>query len=132
MAHARLSARLLEQSKEINLHSKTIKQITREACNYVEQVHNASNRIQDLAGIFMDPAASMCTSDMKQAIMEIHSSVAALQSSTATTSQFAEEKGVYSDNEVLEQSCNGYSDEDSADDIHQDMDDDNAHYARSP
>ncbi|EMS46998.1 hypothetical protein TRIUR3_01699 [Triticum urartu] len=69
MAHIRLSARLLEQSDEINQHSKTIKQITKEACNYVKQVHNASNRIQDLAAVFLDPATSMCVSNMKQAIV---------------------------------------------------------------
>ena len=132
MAHTRLSARLLEQSKEINQHSKTIKQRTKEACNYVEQVHNASNKIQDLAGVFLDPAASMCVSNMKQAIMEIHISVVALQSSTITTSQFLEEKGMYSDDEVPEQGYSGYSDENSADDIHQDMDEDYAHYVRSP
>ena len=98
----------------------------------MEQVHNASNKIQDLAGVFLDPAASMCVSNMKQAIMEIHISVVALQSSTITTSQFLEEKGMYSDDEVPEQGYSGYSDENSADDIHQDMDEDYAHYVRSP
>ena len=90
----------------------------------MEQVHNASNKIQDLAAVFFDPATSMCVSNMKQAIMEIHSSIVALQSSTTTTSKFLGEKGMYSDDEVPEQSYNGHSDEDSADDIHHHMDDD--------
>ncbi|XBI76136.1 hypothetical protein VPH35_069406 [Triticum aestivum] len=102
MAHTRLSARLLEQSKEINQHSKTIKQITKEACSYVEQVHTASNKIQDLAAFFLDPAASIFVT---------------LQSCTTTTSQFLEEKGMYSDDEVPEQIYSGCSDEDSADDM---------------
>ncbi|KAF7021573.1 hypothetical protein CFC21_034499 [Triticum aestivum] len=129
MAHTRLSTRLPEQSDEINQHIKTIKQITKEACNYVEQVRNASNRIQDLAAVFLDPATSMCVSNMKQAIMEIHSSIVVLQSSTTTTSRFLEEKGMYSDDEVPEQSYSGHLDEDSADDIHQHLDDD---YVPSP
>ena len=61
--------------------------------------------------------------------MEIHSSIVALQSSTTTTSQFLGEKGMYSDDEVPEQSYNGHSDEDSADDIDQHLDDD---YVPSP
>ena len=94
----------------------------------MEQVRTASNKLQDLAAVFLDPAASMCVSNMKQAIMGIHNSVVALQSSTAAASQFLEEKGMYSDDEVAEQIYSGCSDEYSADDIHQDMDDDYAHY----
>ena len=53
-----------------------------------------------LLALALDPAASMSVSNLKQALMEIHDVVVALQNTATTTSQFLEEKGMYSDDEV--------------------------------
>ena len=85
-----------------------------------------------LLALASDPAASMSVSNLKQALMEIHDVVVALQNTATTTSQFLEEKGMYSDDEVPDPFYSGHSDEDSADDCRQDVDDDYDHYVRSP
>ena len=45
---------------------------------------------------------------------------------------FHEEKGIYSEDNVPEPVYDGLSDEETNEDYHQDMDDDCAHYVRSP
>lgn len=131
-AYARVSSRLLEKSEEINQHRKNIKQITKEACDYVEEVRAASNKIHDLAAVALDPAASISIANLKQAVLKIHDAVIALQNTTAITSQSLEQKRMYSDDDVSDPVYSGHSDEDSPDDCHQDMNDDYGHYVRSP
>ncbi|XBH83471.1 hypothetical protein VPH35_071885 [Triticum aestivum] len=129
---ARVSDKLLEKSEEINQRSNKIKQITKEACNYVDEVRVASNKIHGLTGVALDPTNSMSVSNLRQALLEIHDAVIALQNTTTTTSQFLEEEGMYSDEDVADPVYTGHSNEDSAEDCHPDMNDDYAHYMRSP
>ncbi|KAI4979477.1 hypothetical protein ZWY2020_016230 [Hordeum vulgare] len=79
-ACATASDRLLEKIEEIKQRNKTIKQITREASDYVEEV----------------------------------------------------QRGIYSDDNVSDPVYNSPSDDNSNEGYHQDMDDDYAHYMRSP
>ncbi|XBI12842.1 hypothetical protein VPH35_139654 [Triticum aestivum] len=91
-AYAKLSDRLSETTEEINQRNQTIKQVIREASNYLEEVH----------------------------------------STTAAARISLEEKGIYSEDNVPEPVYDGLSDEETNEDYHQDMDDDCAHYVRSP
>ncbi|KAE8811709.1 hypothetical protein D1007_11503 [Hordeum vulgare] len=131
-ACATASDRLLEKIKEIKQRNKIIKQITREASDYVEEVCDASNKIHSLAAVALDPAASISVCALKKAILEIHGAVAALQSTTAIACPKLQERGIYSDDNVSDPVYNSPSDEDSNEGYHQDMDDDYAHYMRSP
>lgn len=126
-AYARVSNRLLEKLEEIKQHNKTIKQIIGEACDYVEEVRAATNKIHGLAGIALDPAASVSVCNLRQAILEIRDAVVALQNTTATTCLSLQQKDIYPYDDVSDLSGEG-SDEDD----HQEMDDDQAHYVRSP
>lgn len=65
-------------SSNINQHSKTIKQISKEACGYVDEVCATSNKINGLTQVALDPFASMSVSNLKQTILEIHNAVVAL------------------------------------------------------
>ncbi|KAI5003033.1 hypothetical protein ZWY2020_027683 [Hordeum vulgare] len=131
-ACATASDRLLEKIEEIKQRNKTIKQITREASDYVEEVCDASNKIHSLAAVALDPVASISVCALKKAILEIHGAVAALQSTTAIACPTLQERGIYSDDNVSDPVYNSPSDEDSNEGYHQDMDDDYAHYMRSP
>ncbi|XBH61880.1 hypothetical protein VPH35_116244 [Triticum aestivum] len=131
-AHARLSNRVLEKTDEINQRNKTIKQMTEELSNYLEEVHVVSNKIHDLAATALDPAASLSLSTLKQTILEIQNSIGTLGSTTATARVFLEEKGMYSEDDVPQPTYDGLSDEELDEDYHQDMDDDCANYVRSP
>ncbi|KAI5012944.1 hypothetical protein ZWY2020_025210 [Hordeum vulgare] len=131
-ACATASDRLLEKIEEIKQRNKTIKQITREASDYVEEVRDASNKIHSLVAVALDPAASISVCALKKAILEIHGAVAALQSTTAIACPTLQERGIYSDDNVSDPVYNSPSDEDSNEGYHQDMDDDYAHYMRSP
>lgn len=131
-AYAKLSDRLSETTEEINQRNQTIKQVTREASNYLEEVHVASNKIHTLADAALDPAAGLSLSTLKQAILQIQNATVALQSTTAAARISLEEKGIYSEDNVPEPVYDGLSDEETNEDYHQDMDDDCAHYVRSP
>ncbi|KAM3225010.1 hypothetical protein ACQJBY_058013 [Aegilops geniculata] len=129
---ARLSDKLSEKTKKINQHNQTIKQMTKEASDYLEEVHAASDKIHGLAAIALDPAASLSLSTLKQAILEIQDSLIALQSATAAARASLEEKGMHSVDDVAQPIYDGLSDEEIDEDYHQGMDDDCANYVRSP
>lgn len=61
----------------------------------MEKVCAASNKIHDLAGVALDPGASMSVSNLKQAILEIHDAVVALQNITSTTCLSLQQKDIY-------------------------------------
>ncbi|KAE8774742.1 hypothetical protein D1007_52834 [Hordeum vulgare] len=127
-ACATASDRLLEKIEEIKQRNKTIKQITRDASDYVEEVRDASKKIHSLAAVALDPATSISVCALKKAILEIHGAVAALQSTTAIACPTLQEQGIYSDDNGSDPVYNSPSDEDSNEGYHQDMDDDYAHY----
>lgn len=129
---ARLSDTLSERTKEVNQRNQTIIQMTKEASNYLEEVHAASDKIHGLAATALDPAASLSLSTLKQTILAIQDSLVALQSTTAAARASLEEKGMYSEDDVAQPTYDGLSDEETDEDCHQDMDDDYAHYVRSP
>ena len=64
--------------------------------------------------------------------MAIQDSLVALQSTTAAARASLEEKGMYSEDDVAQPTYDGLPDEETDEDYHQDMDDDYAHYVRSP
>ncbi|XBI53262.1 hypothetical protein VPH35_035508 [Triticum aestivum] len=99
---ARLSDKLSEKTEKINQRNQTIKQMTTEASDYLEEVHAASGKIHGLASTTSAACASL------------------------------EEKGMYSEDDVSQPIYDGLSDEELDEDYHQDMDDDCANYVRSP
>ncbi|XBH71444.1 hypothetical protein VPH35_098897 [Triticum aestivum] len=100
------------------LRNQTIKQVTREASNYLEEVHVASNKIHTLADAALDPAAGLSLSTLKQAILQIQNAIVALQSTTAAARISLEEKGIYSEDNVPEPVYDGLSDEETNEDYH--------------
>ncbi|KAI5008810.1 hypothetical protein ZWY2020_009858, partial [Hordeum vulgare] len=66
---------------------------TSEGIDYMEEVCVASNKIHGLAAVALDPAASIFVRALKQAILEIHGVVVALQSTTTTTCPTLQERG---------------------------------------
>lgn len=78
-ANADITNKLLEKEKEFIQHKRTIKQMTREASDYIDEVRVASNQIHELAGATLDPTAPMTVYDLKKNLLKIHDTVNQIQ-----------------------------------------------------
>lgn len=92
-------------------------------------MHDASNKIHGLAAIALDHVSSVSLFDFRQAILEIHDAVVALQNTTSTARVSLEEKGMYSDDDVADPVYSGVSGDETDEYYHHD---DYGHYVRSP
>lgn len=127
-ADADITNKLFEKGKEIIQHKRTIKQMTREASDYIDEVRVASNEIHELVGATLDPTAPMTVCDLKKNLLKIHDTVAALQNITSTACLSLQKKGIYP---YDEESDSGYG-EGFGEDSDDDMGNGYTNYMRSP
>lgn len=126
-ANEDITNKLLEKEEEIIQHKKTIKQMTRKASGFIEEVRVASNEIHELVGAALDPATPMAVCELRKNLLKIHHTIATLQNVTGAACLSVQKKGICPYEERSDSAYGEDSGEGSGEDYHQDMDDDYAH-----